>query len=410
VRSDRLAPVALCLALGVIVWATLLSAPLKVAGAENNAWCLICGAHPLSDVVANIALFVPLGWGMAVWGRSGMTALLTGAALSSIVELVQWSGVAGPRSPAVADLFANAAGTGAGWLLLGSWRSASSLRGREAARVGLVWGAVVLMVLGGTAFGLQPIDMPRAATTATRVGTRTYSPGFGYYDGQIVGAWVNGVRAAYPGYGPLVLEMTIPGEALQLSLELARLDPVGTKRVAAFVHAADDTVPHAILAQRGEVFEFTRATTAEHAGFAAPMLSTHVRPRVHGPPTRISAAYTQGTLMLDVDDARGVSRHQLHLTPLLGWALLQSAIATTSPGASAVHTVWLALLFGPLGWLLGRGGRWWAFSGAGLALSLAPIVALTLRMHPPSVTDAALTLSCYAIGAWLGRVRTPHGL
>src|SRR5437867_4156404 len=65
------------LALAVIAVATLIPTRQSTG---TPFWCLVCGDYALADVVANVALFMPLGWAIAripMRVRVGLAVVLT---------------------------------------------------------------------------------------------------------------------------------------------------------------------------------------------------------------------------------------------------------------------------------------------------------------------------------------------
>src|SRR5512144_2566677 len=59
------------------------------------------GAHEWLDVVANVALYLPLGFGLSAAGLRRSRALLVGFALSTIAELLQF--IIPGRDPSLRD-------------------------------------------------------------------------------------------------------------------------------------------------------------------------------------------------------------------------------------------------------------------------------------------------------------------
>lgn len=104
-----------------------------------------------AQVVANVLLFVPVGFLVAWWlpRASALVAVVVGAGLSLAIELAQWWGPI-DRTASWADVVVNAAGAGLGFVAI------EVAPNRPWARVAVLGGlvTVVLAVLGVLVWGL----------------------------------------------------------------------------------------------------------------------------------------------------------------------------------------------------------------------------------------------------------------
>ena len=150
-RAERRLGLALALYLGLVISIVTL-VPFRFVWPPD--WRLV-GYRGLSDVVANVALFLPLGFFVAFGGRGSATA--AGFGLSLAVELLQLT-LPG-RAPSLLDLASNSLGAG-----LGSLAFALTGRARERPErtrvfaldlplMGLVYLLVPLLWLSGLASG-----------------------------------------------------------------------------------------------------------------------------------------------------------------------------------------------------------------------------------------------------------------
>ena len=89
-------------------------------GGSSSTLCILCGERGLSDFLANVILFVPLGIALAVGGRRFLPALLLGLLFSLFIEVAQWRVISG-RDASIGDILSNTTGTGLGWLLF-AWK------------------------------------------------------------------------------------------------------------------------------------------------------------------------------------------------------------------------------------------------------------------------------------------------
>ena len=409
---SRQASAALLLgAVGVIAMATLVPVGGVPATRVPPAWCLVCGPAWLADAVANVILFLPLGAAMYVRRRGIHAAGVVGLTVSLAVELVQWSGWLGSRSPAIADVATNTIGALVGWATMPAARAVRGSAGASARRLANAWGGMVVLVLVGTSLLLQPA-VPRnaAAETITRPSRFSYSPAFGYFGGEIRAVAFNGQPIPHPGYGPLVREAMAFGDTFRLELQLHRLEPTMTRRSIVFVHAAGDSTPVLMLAQHGSRVELRQRTNAEAAGFTPLVLVHETGVRSPDVPVRIVATSSSRTMAITTWRNGHVTSSEWSLTPLVGWALWQSVIGPGHGGARLVHGGWIVVLVLPLGWLVTgtRPGR--PVIGFDSSLLWPTLLALTLLLLPVAfgnppvrLVDWLLVIGSYGAGTLLRR-------
>ncbi|MCZ8011726.1 MAG: VanZ family protein [Gemmatimonas sp.] len=410
-RSRQASAALLLGAVGVIAMATLVPVGGVPATRVPPAWCLVCGPAWLADAVANVVLFLPLGAAMYVRRRGIHAAGVVGLTVSLAVELVQWSGWLGSRSPAIADVATNTIGALVGWATMPAARAVRGSAGASARRLANAWGGMVVLVLVGTSLLLQPA-VPRnaAAETITRPSRFSYSPAFGYFGGEIRAVAFNGQPIPHPGYGPLVREAMAFGDTFRLELQLRRLEPTMTRRSIVFVHAAGDSTPVLMLAQHGSRVELRQRTNAEAAGFP-PLVLVH-ETGVWSPdePVRIVATSSSRTMAITTLRNGRATSSQWSVTPLVGWALWQSMIGPGHGGARLVHGGWIVVLVLPLGWLVTgtRPGR--PVIGFDSSLLWPTLLALTLLLLPVAfgnppvrLVDWLLVIGSYGAGTLLRR-------
>lgn len=181
--------------------------------AETPMWCLLCGDLGSVDFLLNIALFIPLGAGLAMAGRGAGIALALGFISSLAVETSQATILLG-RDPSLGDLAANSIGTVAGWLLATNWSRwllPSTAAARRWGRASLVLGIAVQFVTG---WGLKP-----AAPEGRYYGQwRQERPGEEVFPGQVVSASLN--RVVLPRGAALTESSEIRQELLDVTSSL----------------------------------------------------------------------------------------------------------------------------------------------------------------------------------------------
>jgi hypothetical protein len=113
-------------------------------GGSSSTFCILCGERGLSDFLANVILFLPLGIALAVGGRRFLPAVLLGLLFSVFIEFAQWRVISG-RDASIGDLVSNTTGAALGWLLF-AWKPWRIHRRRHAhAYVTAVVTALVLL-------------------------------------------------------------------------------------------------------------------------------------------------------------------------------------------------------------------------------------------------------------------------
>jgi VanZ family protein len=95
--------------LGTLLVALLTLWPLPDQRVSSPAWCIVCDADHVPNLVLNVALFLPLGVGLGLRGVPRLAALLLMALLTAGVEALQFHVVAG-RDASLGDVLANLVG------------------------------------------------------------------------------------------------------------------------------------------------------------------------------------------------------------------------------------------------------------------------------------------------------------
>src|SRR5688572_14853452 len=176
--------VLLLLAVAGIVLVTLLPGNHPDARA-----CLACGPYPGAAMLLNVALFLPVGVGLALLGTPWRAALGVGVGIALIVETLQLVLPIGHLAR-VSDLAMNVSGTALGLHLTRRRRVILYPRSRSALRFVITGAATWLLVLLLTAVGLHP-SIPSGEYAAQ------LSPSledFSDHPGRIVAASLSGVE------------------------------------------------------------------------------------------------------------------------------------------------------------------------------------------------------------------------
>ncbi len=373
------------LSLAAIAGLTLVPLPDQARASALTSWhCLICGDMGMADVLLNIALFVPLGLALGLKGVRPARTLLIGFLLSTAIELLQATLVAG-RDPSLSDVLTNTVGTLAGGVV---GRAVPQLwlptvaRARQLAALGAVaWlGMVTLSAVGLTD------DPANGAVTTIQAPP---APLLERFNGEIISS----------GAGATTRTVALTAEVRTNGL---------TDRLAPILDLSDGgRFPLARLGQLGQKPTFARRLRATRALFRTPTV------RVYGGvlPTAPSRALLEGgktgPMLWSAATIDG-SRHsaELVLTPGLGWMLLLPLgypFDVYSPWTSAV---WLALPLLLVGFWAGRGRVHFIAGLAGSLLLLAAGLegmAALFHLGPESWLAWAIGLGAMVGGWGVGR-------
>lgn len=382
------------------------------------------GDTALADGVMNVLLFVPFGATAVGWRGSGRHVALTALAgflLSLLIETLQYLGLPPGRSPALADVLCNAMGAGLGACLARAHRTLLCPDSHAARRLAWGWGGFATIVLAITAAALgsrTAHDTPGAAA-AIAPSPFDYSPGFGWYGGQ-VGRVVIGIDAqqsravdtiAHSGSGPVVRTMLGGAGTLSVAAQLNRLDAADNIRSLVYLHAPGDSLPQLMLAQHGRDALLLAARRGSAWGLHLPRLrlagalapleqtGTPVALRATVSPSRyrLSATYTGNALPAPA--------RELTLTPLLGWALLQSVVTPESRLAPVVSAAWIALLVLPLAYWGALAGRATVVVTLALFAATLGCIPIVTGIHAVSWRELGIVLATAAGGMLLARHR-----
>jgi glycopeptide antibiotics resistance protein len=131
-KIEKTAPAIVFVSIAIVFIATLFPFRFSFYQGISLDYILDSFYTPSSpgDLIANILLFAPLGFGLAAWWPKqnlrkmavwlGLSAILIGFILSLTVEILQVYIIT--RSPTITDLITNSVGTGLGFLSFHLWR------------------------------------------------------------------------------------------------------------------------------------------------------------------------------------------------------------------------------------------------------------------------------------------------
>jgi hypothetical protein len=396
----------------LIVAATLL--PFGGIAAEHipPSWCVRCGSLWLTDVISNVAMFVPFGVALGlrrwtVWRVAVASLLFTVG-----VEALQSVGVPPGRSPALADVMSNTVGGVLGALLVLGWRWQRVASRAQLSVLALAWSALVCAVVAGSGYMLTPVT-GREAARATGVSITSsafgHVPGHGWYEGLTDSAFVGSTRIKRGWSGPVIQQMSFEQFPVAAGVTVRGTDPLYGQIPLLFVHLPNDSAAWLQIAKHDTDVELTVLRRAWRWGLTMP--SVYVpqafadRTVNDARPLTVTANVTTAMLRLQTSGAYA-GADSLALTPLLGWTLIQPLISTDSPFAWVISAGWLLALTFPLGWLYARSGSpWIAIAGGASVGGLLYLLPVAFELAPASSMDMSVLAGGAALGYVVSRSR-----
>lgn len=341
-RQVLLGRIVAVVAVGLIGGITL--SPSAAASA-SPWWCLWCGPRGSLDLVLNIALFGPLGLGLALAGWPAGRAIVTGFLVTVTVEVLQYVLIPG-RDASLGDMIANTLGTAAGVL---AWRLvplAFQPQPREALRLAVLGLAGWLTFILLSYLALQPSQLDGwwfGQLAPTR-------PGWAHYDPPPVNPRVGDIPIQWSSYrntSPL-RERWLGGDSLFVGLGASEPPPSFAPAVALFA-----TRSRALLrvGQSNDALVVWLRRRASDWGFSSP---TYSLPGAL-PADTITAAWVT---LLPGSLAFGTSLRERRIgnTPGWSWTIILPGRPVLPPWTIAIVCVWIAVPVAMLLFWAGRSG------------------------------------------------------
>jgi hypothetical protein len=365
--------IVLALTLLIIALATL----WPVSGTSHQwLFCLACGTRGTSDLLLNIALFVPFGAALARLGHRARFVAGVAVLLSSAIELAQF--VIPGRDPTLGDVVANTAGAWGGALLVrhaALWIFPSPAAASRLCRVAVLAAVGVCLATG---FLLTPV----------RPAARYYglwTPQLGHldwYQGRVLDATLGTVPIT-PGELPTRVRDILQASA-GYDLRVRAVVGPPPEDLAPLVAIFDDRQREILLLgiDRGDLVwrERTRAISWR---FDRPDLRTALAPGLRpGDTLRAYISARHGHYIVEGEP--------LGFTMGQGWGLL--AYPEHLPFKPLFNAIWVGALFVPAGF-------WWRARRDGALVALGIVTGLILV---PAFTPLVATPPLQWAGALLG--------
>ena len=355
-RLQRVAGSALLtgLALLAIGALTLRSAPNQVLDAQRTPLsCLVCGDVGGADVLLNLALFAPLGFGLAGLGRSLRVTLLAAFLVSFSVELLQYTVIVG-RDATLSDLLTNTAGAGLGWLVARRSRELLTPSRRTARTLAMVFTALWVAVFFVSAWALHAA--PSAGTYWAQWAHDF--PARGTFAGRVTRASLDG--AALPD-GPLPNTAGIRRRLASSAFDLSVDATSGRKwedNAQIFGLANDEGDIFLEWRQKNRDYEFTMRSRAALLRLHSPeLLLRDAAPDGPGHPITLRAEWRDGVITATAEAGGRITSRRLVLSPSSNWSFVWPWARDLGARTSLIGTAWLGATVMLLGFWAAAEGR-----------------------------------------------------
>lgn len=348
-RFNRVGVALSIAALGAVFAATL--TPVSGPAVTASFWCLTCGDFAAVDVVANIIMFLPLGFAFAFATDRRWRSILACVAVTVFVELMQIRIVAG-RDASLSDILSNSLGGLIGVEVALHRRALLRPAPRTAERFAVLWSVVFVAVTAITSLGLRPPDVPRSLW----VQWTPERAGYDGFTGELLKFELDRINLPRRFYPPSSLGVdrvlrTTNWQATA-TLGVTKLQP--TRSVIARI--AEEFTVLVSVEQSGWDLVCAPKTRAGDFRFHSPKVTLRNAfdraAAQHGGQVQATCARDGGTLVAGVDGREEV----LRLSPSLGWRAILPDLPFM-PSNTVMSGLWLLALGFPAGYWIGTIGR-----------------------------------------------------
>ncbi len=362
--------------LAFIAFSTLLPTTDDFAD-EWTFWCLFCGDQGLSDTLANILLFVPLGVGLGLLRWRPVRAWAFGTGLSIVIELVQFA-IPG-RWPSVGDMVFNGVGAAVGCVVI--FFAAWWLRPPEARApwLSIAWGFGTAVVFVATAYLLAP-SFPRTLYWGQWI---PRLEGLELYDGKVLEASVGDLPLPplrLP-YSDSVRTLLLAGAPLEISA-IAGPAPPGLASIVSIADSANEQI--LLVGPDWDDLIFLHRTFANNVGLTHPSmrLGEWLLGVAPGDTLRITVQRRRELFCVTLNNRTKCQG----FTVGEGWSVIHSLEFFSWLPRKPVSAIWLGVLMIPFGlWARRR-------HVASLIGGLAPVAALAAT---PALTGLLVPTPVY---------------
>jgi glycopeptide antibiotics resistance protein len=387
-------------ALSVFVLIVILVSTLTpvTGGSSTDFWCLWCGGYAALDIAANIVMFTPLGFALALATNWRWRSVLACVVLTVGIELLQIHVVAG-RDASFSDILANSLGGLIGVELAVRRLLIFRPAPRAAVRLVLGWCVAFMIICGLTVAGLRPATVPRSLWVQWTPPRQGFLP----FSGRLLGFQLNEIPLplGYPSQS-LGVDTVLRGPTWQTT---ATVSTEGLERRRSIIaRIAEEFTVIVSVEQTGWSFTCVQKTRSSDLRFRSPKVG--VKDGLLGNPEvpsvlKLTCGRSKGTLVAGVDG----KRQELRLSPSLGWLMLSPFDIAMGLVPTWVSAFWLFGLVLPVGyWIVMGADRASATRRVGLTTSVVLLAMLGGLIIAPSLADTALAAPSDWAGALCGLV------
>jgi len=379
------------IALALIAVATLIPGSSDAANGVVRSWYPALGDYGLADAIANVALFVPLGWALTLAGVRPRQAVAVVLATTITVEFLQYTIVAG-RQASVWDVLANAVGGLIGMVL--PHLSSRIVRSPPfALGAATVYGvAVVAGIAGGVL--LQAVPPPGALRWTNQ---DSHRPAYMRFEGTINDVRMNGTSV------PAQAWTEIPAGRVTIDVDLTSGLP--SPRLAEIIQFwLPDGRGWAWVDQLGLDLRVHAVSGSDARRLRGHSLWVReAMPSAAGEPVALHLELRRFAHDVVVRNAQHEVRFSQRISPGDGWQLFAPFARQRERWGFLLQGLWMALLLAPLGYAgAARSPRTLAGAGAGMAVGLA-LLPIVLGCVWLPVWGWCGVVGGVLAGAWVGR-------
>lgn len=366
-------------ALSLVAIATLVPRSHGTGGGSMSFWCLACGDYALADALANVALFVPLGWAISRTRMRPRVSLAVVLTTTIGVELLQYGFVSG-RVASMSDILTNTVGGVAGMALPYLRRSVAASDGR--ALLGATLYGVLLVAGLGVSEATQAVPLPRRLRW-TAGSTAGYVP----FTGSLGTVRVYGT--------PVTMHQWLnlpPREGVEITVDFlsGRPDTGVAQVIVAWMPSGSGWM---WLEQQNRDLRVHLASASDGARLRGHSVWLNATmPAMAGEPVTVRLVVRPFSYRIVVRTKAGDVVRDASITPGDGWRLFTPSERWGERWAPWLRAGWMAVLLGPLGYLAAARSRVTAVVaavGAGVSLVLLPIVSGCAWLRLPGWCGAA---------------------
>ena len=393
--TRRISTVGAIAVMAAVFWMTL--TPAYGPTAVLDFWCMACGQLGGVDVVANIIMFTPVGFTLAVAMNRRWVPLAICVLTTVLIEMLQIKVVPG-RDASFSDIVANSLGGLVGVELAVRRHRYLWPDPRAARRLTLMWCGVYAAICGATAWGLRPAFVPRSLWVQWDPPRAGYLP----FTGRILAFDINSIDlpSGFPR-ASLGLDKRLMSDNWLATATISReaLRP----RPSVVIRISEEVTQPFALEQLDWDLTCLQKTKAAELRLRSPRVA--LRDAFREPTGADSdtlylvCQHRDRSLVAAAHAGHGEPREEvLRLSPSIGWNLLSPFDIPLSTRTRWIGVLWLLALMLPAGY-------WWAatFDGrsrsahdkrlfAMLAVSATASLVLGLAIAPAIARTAS--------GAW----------